>query len=57
MIAECKNHCEHPYQDQKYGKWNRLHNNTLKSGGSVIRCTVCSSERSKPGAEAVKKGK
>lgn len=34
-VLECV--CEHEYQDQRYGKWQRVHNPRAK--GYV--CTVC----------------
>ena len=38
-IIKCK--CHFPFQDEKYGKGNRLHNACLKGW----RCTVCLSEK------------
>jgi len=45
MINKCT--CYSPYQDQRYGKGNRVFNPTTgssKEGGkkSVARCSVCS---------------
>ena len=37
MIAKCV--CNHEYQNQRYGKGNRVHNQTKKA--TEIRCTVC----------------
>ena len=34
-------HCKHAYQDEKYGKNQRVHNHAPKA--KVWRCTVCSS--------------
>ncbi len=38
-IIKCK--CKHDYQDEKYGKGNRVHNPTVKG----YRCTVCGDEK------------
>jgi hypothetical protein len=35
--------CVHLYQDEKYGKNKRLHNETEKG----YRCTVCGNEKNK----------
>jgi hypothetical protein len=41
MIKKCT--CEHVFQDQKYGKGNRVHNKAKGPNNSVEwRCTVCS---------------
>jgi hypothetical protein len=37
VIKSCD--CKHEYQDQKYGKNNRVHNTT--EDGRNARCTVC----------------
>lgn len=37
-IKKCS--CEHGYQDQKYGKGQRVHNKTTKGW----RCSVCKKE-------------
>jgi len=44
-IKRCE--CKHEYQDEVYGKGNRVHNPTLKQVGNqpVYRCTVCKKER------------
>jgi len=44
-ILPCK--CQHDYQDQKYGKGNRVWNSgpTTGSGSLRWRCTVCGAER------------
>lgn len=40
MIKPCD--CKHTYQDKKYGKGNRVHNEVVtKSGKPEHRCTVC----------------
>jgi len=41
MIKDCK--CEHEYQDKRYGKNKRVHNELAKEKNSVVkyRCTVC----------------
>jgi len=34
--------CEHEYQDKKYGKWMRVHNEGVASKGQIKwTCTVC----------------
>ena len=38
--------CSHNYQDKRYGKNMRVHNQTDKDHGNVWRCTVCKQERS-----------
>jgi hypothetical protein len=35
--------CEHAYQDEKYGKKQRLHNKKAEKKG--YRCTVCATEK------------
>jgi predicted adenine nucleotide alpha hydrolase (AANH) superfamily ATPase len=35
--------CEHKYQDERYGKNKRLHNETEKG----YRCTVCGNVKNK----------
>jgi len=41
MIVRCK--CKHEYQDKKYGKGNRVHNECSSriKGQKIVRCTVC----------------
>lgn len=41
VIKACT--CKSPYQDEKYGKGNRVHNYAFKK--KLHRCTVCSKER------------
>jgi len=43
MIKTCT--CEHKYQDEKYGKGNRVHNysSKLNQGKGGYRCTICKS--------------
>ena len=43
-IKQCS--CENEYQDKRYGKNQRVHNQYLKEGGGW-RCTVC--DKDKPG--------
>ena len=43
MIKKCT--CKHKYQDEKYGKYNRVHNELV--GGKGYRCTVCESVKTK----------
>ena len=39
-IIKCT--CKHDYQDEKYGKGNRVHNSTSKTETlKEYRCTVC----------------
>ena len=43
MIRKCD--CKHKFQDEKYGKGMRVHNERAgKDGG--CRCTVCGKEKS-----------
>jgi hypothetical protein len=42
MILRCD--CAHQYQDQKYGKGNRVHNE-MKPGSNKVRCSVCGKEK------------
>jgi len=44
-IIKCN--CEHEYQDEKYGKYYRLHNETGGRDRSKKgwRCTVCGDEK------------
>lgn len=42
MIKTCT--CEHKFQDEKYGRFMRIHNPRAgKNGG--YRCTVCGKEK------------
>jgi len=43
LILKC--HCEHKYQDKKYGVGMRVHNECAEKNGRVMRCTVCGQER------------
>lgn len=45
MVLKCN--CNHEYQDEEYGKNNRVHNKMEKSVNEkyMYRCTVCSKER------------
>ncbi len=45
MTIKCK--CKDAYQDEKYGKGNRVFNPTLKGKGGpiVYRCTICENEK------------
>ena len=47
MIKDCT--CKHKYQDARYGKNKRVHNETEKK---TQRCTVC--EKEKTGGFATK---
>jgi len=44
VIKSCN--CAHKFQDEKYGKGQRVKNETTKKKGieTVYRCTVCKSE-------------
>ncbi len=33
--------CKHEFQDERYGKYMRLHNTVVKPSGTEARCTVC----------------
>jgi len=44
MVLRCS--CKHEYQDKKYGKGMRYHNETRKIQ-QPYRCTVCGTGRSK----------
>lgn len=40
MIRSCT--CKHEFQDQRYGKGNRVFNEVpMKNGTTELRCTVC----------------
>lgn len=41
MILKCN--CNHEYQDEKYGKKNRVHNklSESRSDNMKYKCTVC----------------
>lgn len=41
--------CRSEFQDQQHGTGLRLHNQTKKGEGTVYRCTVCGTERTRPG--------
>ena len=45
MILPCK--CENKYQDEKYGKGNRVYNlcKAKSSGQKRYRCSVCKDEK------------
>jgi hypothetical protein len=43
-IKKCT--CDHKFQDERYGKKNRVMNKTAKVNPTVYRCTVCKAERS-----------
>ena len=43
MIKNCT--CKHPFQDKRYGKGRRVHNEAGKQGSS--RCTVCGDNKFK----------
>lgn len=51
VITTCK--CSHEYQDQKYGKGNRVHNPAKPKAGkaTAIRCTVCGETKEYHAAE------
>jgi len=44
MILTCA--CKHPFQDRRYGKGRRVHNEGTKHGP---KCTVCGKEKVKYG--------
>jgi len=44
MIKFCA--CASSYQDKKYGKQQRVHNECIKDGKSIsFRCTVCGTKK------------
>lgn len=46
QILPCK--CEHKYQDEKYGKYMRVHNKGVsKTNREVWVCTVCKLRKEK----------
>jgi hypothetical protein len=47
--------CKHEFQDERYGKGNRVHTERTKvsAGERVLTCTVCRSEK-KESAKAEK---
>ena len=49
ILLQCE--CKHDYQDEKYGKNQRVHNlyvgETAKATMKVWRCTVCNTKRVK----------
>lgn len=44
-IKTCK--CEHKFQDERYGKQQRVHNSLKNTGkvGAKWRCTVCGEKK------------
>ena len=44
-ILSCS--CNHPFQDERFGKGKRYHNPTRKDPPPIYRCTVCSNEKAK----------
>lgn len=42
-IKKCT--CKSEYQDDKYGKAQRVHNKKTEKNGTGWRCTVCGQER------------
>ena len=48
-IKECK--CKHKFQDEQYGKGNRVHNLAEKgfNGSTGWRCTVCKDVKPRKG--------
>ena len=41
-IIKCR--CKSEFQDERYGKGKRVHNQTTKNNGRTYRCTVCGNE-------------
>jgi len=41
-IMKCS--CDHKFQDEKYGKGNRVCNQTMKDDKRTYRCTICEKE-------------
>ena len=52
MIIKCA--CESEFQDSKYGKGNRVHNETMKG---AYRCTICGQTKQVGATEKKKKEK
>jgi hypothetical protein len=53
-ILKCPSCKPHEFQDRTYGNMNRVHNPTMKQGGTaakpvIFRCTVCLNEKSASG--------
>lgn len=44
MIKVIKCTCKHEYQDEKYGKGNRVANSMKSTSATKFRCTVCGKE-------------
>lgn len=44
MILKCD--CKDEWQDKKYGKGMRVHNQTMKYNPIMYRCVVCKKEHS-----------
>ena len=42
-IMKCD--CEHEFQDKRYGKGKRVHNEMVPKNGKTYRCTVCGKEK------------
>jgi hypothetical protein len=56
VILKC--HCQHEFQDSKYGKGMRVHTPTKKSPeGSIFRCTICKTEKNASSGEVAKQKK
>jgi hypothetical protein len=45
MIKKCT--CKHEYQDEKYGKGLRVHNEcvSIRTNGKAWSCTVCGTKK------------
>ena len=53
MIQACQPCRPHPYQDQRYGKNQRVHTPfKTKAGVAMARCTVCMAEKTAATKEA-----
>lgn len=39
-------HCPHKYQDEKYGKMKRVHNESKEGSSVAWTCTVCGKKKS-----------
>ena len=46
-IMQCS--CQHPFQDQRYGPSQRVHNHTTTPAG--WRCTICSKHKGEKAAD------
>lgn len=43
MVRNCD--CTHAFQDERYGKGRRVHNDFVKNSVKGHRCTVCNKDK------------